>query len=56
MTLPYFLFNDDQCSANGGDLVLLVLLDFSAAFDSTDHELLFTQLYDEVAISSTAHQ
>ena len=37
-------------------LVLLVLLDLITAFDTIDYEILLTQLYEEVGISSTAHQ
>ena len=44
------------CSVDGGNLVLLVLLDLITAFDTIDYEILLTQLYEEVGISSTAHQ
>ena len=47
--------NDVLRSADGGDLVLLVLLDVSAAFETTDYKILLTRLYNEVGIS-TAHQ
>ena len=50
------VLNDVLCGADGGDLVFLILLDLSAAFDTNDNEVLFSRLYDEVGISSTAHQ
>ena len=50
------VLNEVLCSTDGGDLVRLVLLDLSAAFNTTDHEILLMRLYDEVGISSTAHQ
>ena len=50
------VFNEVLCSTDCGDLVRLVLLDLSAAFNTTDHEILLMRLYDEVGISSTAHQ
>ena len=46
------VFNDVLCSADGGDLVLLALLDLSATFDTTDHEILLMRLSDDVGISS----
>ena len=48
------VFNDVLCSADGGQMVLLVILDLGAAFDTTDNEILLTRLYDEVGTSSTA--
>ena len=50
------VLNDSLCNADVGDFVLLVLLDLSAAFDITDHEILVMRLYAEVGISSTAPQ
>ena len=50
------VLNEVLCSADGGDFLLLVLLDLNAAFDTINHEILLTRLYDEVGISSTAHQ
>ena len=50
------LVNDVLCSADGGDLVLLVLLDLSAAFDSIDHCTLLTRLHGEAGISGPAHE
>ena len=44
------------CSVDGGNLVLLVLLDLSAAFDTIDHKIVLTRPYDEMGISSTAYQ
>ena len=34
------VLNDVLCSANGGDLVLLEVLDLIAAFNNIDHEIL----------------
>ena len=42
--------NDVLCAADRGDLILLVLLDLSAAFDIIDHEI----LRNEVGITGTA--
>jgi hypothetical protein len=50
------LMNDLLCSADCGDLVLLVLLDLSAAFDVIDHDLLLSRLQNEVGISGVALQ
>ena len=50
------VLNDVLCSADCGDLVLLVMLDLSAAFDVIDHELLLLRLLNEVGISGVAHQ
>ena len=38
------VLNDVLCSADRGELSLLVLLDLSAAFDVIDHELLLARL------------
>ena len=48
--------NHVLCRTDDNDLVLLVLLDLSAVFDAIDHGTVLTRLYDEVGISSTAHQ
>ena len=48
------VLSDVLCSADRGDLTLLVLLDLSAAFDVIDHELLLSRLQNEAGISGTA--
>ena len=50
------VLNNILCSADSGDLVLLVLLNLSAAFDTTDHRKLLKRLQDEVGISDLAYQ
>ena len=48
------VLNDVLCSADRGDLTILVLLDLSAAFDVIDHELLLSKLQNEMGITETA--
>ena len=48
------ILNDVLCSADRGDLTILVLLDLSAAFDVIDHELLLSKLQYEMGITETA--
>ena len=48
------VLNDVLCSADRGDLTILVLLDLSAAFDVIDHELLLSKLQYEMGITETA--
>ena len=50
------VLNDILCSTNRGDFVLLVLLDLSATFDTTDHSILLKRLQDEVGISDLSYQ
>ena len=50
------ILNDALCSEGGGDSVLLVLLDLSAVFDTTDHKIRLMRLHNEVGIASTAYQ
>ena len=50
------VLNEVLCSADGGDLMLLVFLDLGAAFDTTDHGILLTGLFDEMGMSSTAYR
>ena len=47
------VLNDVLCSADRGDLTLLVLLDLSAAFDLIDHQLLLSRLQHEVGLVDT---
>jgi len=46
--------NDILLNLNSGNLVLLVLLDLSAAFDTINHQLLLNRLLCEAGISETA--
>ena len=48
------VLNDVLCSADRGELSLLVLLDLSAAFDVIDHELLLARLKKEMGITGNA--
>ena len=50
------VLNDVLCSADAGDLTLLVLLDLSAAFDVINHELLLSRLQNEAGIAGDALQ
>ena len=50
------VLNDVLCSADRGELSLLVLLDLSAAFDVIDHELLLARLQKEMGITGNALQ
>jgi hypothetical protein len=46
--------NDIKCALDKGEGVLLVLLDLSAAFDTTDHQILPLRLQHSVGIVGTA--
>ncbi|PVD30942.1 hypothetical protein C0Q70_10217 [Pomacea canaliculata] len=48
--------NDILCSVNSGNLVLLVLLDLSSAFDTINHRLLLQRLSSEAGIQGAALQ
>ena len=48
------LLNDLLCTADAGNLTLLVLLDLSAAFDVIDHSTLLTRLQKEAGIVDSA--
>lgn len=48
--------NDILCALDRKQGALLVLLDFSAAFDTIDHTLLLDRLSARFGISGTAHQ
>ena len=48
------VMNDVLCSADRGDLTILVLLDLSAAFDVINHDLLLSRLQYEMGITDTA--
>ena len=48
------VINDSLVAINSGDLVLLVLLDLSAAFDTINHELLIERLCSISGIKDTA--
>ncbi|PVD20251.1 hypothetical protein C0Q70_20748 [Pomacea canaliculata] len=48
--------NDILCSVNSGNLVLLVLLDLSSAFDTINHRLLLQRLSSEAGIHGAALQ
>ena len=45
-----------KSSHDRGDVVLLVLLDLSAAFDTTDYSIIPKRLRDEMDISDLAYQ
>ncbi len=48
------VYNDVLCALDKGKEALLVLLDFSSAFDTIDHQLLFRRLNSRYGISGTA--
>ena len=50
------VLNDILCSANGGDLVLLVLRDLSTAFDTIDHSISLLRLHNEFGFIGSAHR
>jgi hypothetical protein len=50
------VINDILCNVNAGNLVLLVLLDLSAAFDTINHGLLLQRLTCEIGIQDFALQ
>ena len=50
------VLNDILCSANGGDLVLLVLRDLSTAFNTIDHSILLQRLQNEFNVIGSAHR
>ena len=55
-TAVLLVLNDMLCSADGGDLVLLVLLDLSAAFHTIDHSILLQRLHNEFGIIGCANR
>ena len=50
------VLNDILCSTGGGHLVLLVLLDLSAAFDTIDHSISLLRLHNEFGFIGSAHR
>ena len=50
-TVMLHVLNGILCSADRGDLVLLVLLDLITAFDTIDHHILLKRLHDEIDIT-----
>lgn len=44
------ILNDLLAMIDGGNNALLILLDFIAAFDPTDHTLLLQRLYSEMCL------
>jgi len=48
------VFSDIVHSVNSGKVLLLIVLDLSAAFDTVDHVLLLSVLTERLSINSTA--
>ncbi len=48
--------NDILMELNKGNVVMLVLLELSAAFDTIDHEILLNRLSTKWGINRTAHK
>jgi exonuclease III len=46
--------NDILCAIDGKKVVLLVLLDLSAAFDTVDHDILLTRLAERIGLQGSA--
>ena len=48
--------NDIMVAVDGGNAVVLVLLDLSAAFDTIDHDILLQRLHERIGVTGTALQ
>ena len=53
-TLLLKIHNDIMSSLDKGEVVMLVLLDLSAAFDTIDHKILLNRLNNKYGIEGTA--
>ena len=54
-TAIIYVFNDLLLALDSNDMVFIILLDCSAAFDLVDHEILLQHLSKRLGITGAAH-